>query len=108
LSMSLVHIKTRTNRSSNRWRCQFVGTIFNDYKYFPKLLMEDNPGKLYFMNKILLLSRQIFFLNASKGQCFLQFLHSSRSGSTSFGVSVGCWKRRFQGYEYKIAICAIS
>jgi hypothetical protein len=42
-----------------------------------------------------------FFLNASKGQCFLQFLHSSRPGSTRFGASVGCWKRCFQGYEYK-------
>jgi hypothetical protein len=40
-------------------------------------------------------------LNASKGQCFLQFLHSSRPGSTRFGASVGCWKRCFQGYEYK-------
>jgi hypothetical protein len=40
-------------------------------------------------------------LNASKGQCFLQFLHSSRPGSTRFGASVECWKRCFQGYEYK-------
>jgi hypothetical protein len=43
-------------------------------------------------------------LNASKGQCFLQFLHSSRPGSTRFGASVGCWKRCFQGYEYKNVI----
>jgi hypothetical protein len=64
--------------------------------------MEENPGKLYFMTKILLLSLKTdFFLNASKGQCFLQFLHSSRPGSTRFGASVGCWKRCFQGYEYK-------
>jgi hypothetical protein len=42
-----------------------------------------------------------FFLNASKGQCFLQFLHSSRPGSTRFGASIGCWKRCFQGSEYK-------
>jgi hypothetical protein len=54
------------------------------------------------MTKILLLSLKTdFFLNASKGQCFLQFLHSSRPGSTRFGASVGCWKRCFQGYEYK-------
>jgi hypothetical protein len=36
-----------------------------------------------------------------KGQCFLQFLHSSRPGSTRFGASIECWKRCFQGYEYK-------
>jgi hypothetical protein len=73
----------------------FVGTIFNDYKSFRNFLMEENPGKLYFIVKT------DFFLNASKGQCFLQFLHSSRPGSTRFGASVGCWKRCFQGYEYK-------
>jgi hypothetical protein len=80
----------------------FIGTIFNDYKSYRNFLMEENPGKLYFMTKILLLSLKTdFFLNASKGQCFLQFLHSSRPGSTRFGASVGCWKRCFQGYEYK-------
>jgi hypothetical protein len=30
--------------------CEFVGTIFNDYKCFRNFLMEENPGKLYFMN----------------------------------------------------------
>jgi hypothetical protein len=71
----------------------FVGTIFNDYKSVRNFLMEENPGKI--------IIKTDFFLNASKGQCFLQFLHSSRSGSTRFGASVGCWKRCFQGYEYK-------
>jgi hypothetical protein len=36
-----------------------------------------------------------------RASVFLQFLHSSRPGSTRFGASVECWKRCFQGYEYK-------
>jgi hypothetical protein len=79
----------------------FVGTIFNDYKSFRNFLMEENPEKLLFYELNFIIIKTDFFLNASKGQCFLQFLHSSRPGSTRFGVSVGCWKRCFQGYEYK-------
>jgi hypothetical protein len=52
----------------------FVGTIFNDYKCFRNFLMEENPGKLYFM---------------FRASVFCNF------------YSVGCWKRCFQGYEYK-------
>jgi hypothetical protein len=77
----------------------FVGTIFNDYKSFRNVLMEENPGKFYELNFIII--KTDFFLNALKSQCFLQFSHSSRPGSTRFEASVGCWKRRFQGYEYK-------
>jgi hypothetical protein len=62
----------------------FIGTIFNDYKHFPNFLMEENPGKLYFMNKILLLSRPIFFFECLKGPVFFATFTFESIGKHSF------------------------
>jgi hypothetical protein len=72
---------------------------------FPYFFNGEKPREVVFYELNFIIIKTDFFFNASKGQCFLQFLHSSRPGSTRFGASVGCWKRCFQGYEYKKVIC---
>jgi hypothetical protein len=44
--------------------------------------MEENPGKLYFMNKILLLSRPIFF-ECLKGPVFFAIFTFESIGNNS-------------------------
>jgi hypothetical protein len=59
------------------------------------------PREVVFYDLGFVVVKTDFFLSASEGRCFLQFLHSGRPGGARFGASVGCWKRCFQGYEYK-------
>jgi hypothetical protein len=51
----------------------FVGTIFNDYKSFRNFLMEENPEEVVFYELNFIIIKTVFFFNASKGQCFVQF-----------------------------------
>jgi hypothetical protein len=51
----------------------FVGAIFNDYKSYRNFLMEENPGKLYFMNKFYYYQDRFFFLMPQRASVFCNF-----------------------------------